>query len=119
VSELLSVLIICTNKKGDKLVEITREVYEQFKIDIPKIDEQLSSRNSSQKLWNKLRSKYSVLLPGINYHVKESGKIAAEGKEFDYRSELEQLKEVILAYMVLKPTENCQMITFKTMERNY
>lgn len=87
------------------MVEITKEIYEQIKIDLPKIEEQMSSRNGSQKLWKRLSSKYSVLLPGIKAHISQSGKIAAGGMEFDYRPELEQLKEVILAYMVVNPVE--------------
>ena len=86
-------------------MEITKEIYEQIKIDLPKIEEQMSSRNGSQRLWKKLRSKYSVLLPGIKAHISKSGKIGAGGMEFDYRSELEQLKEVILAYMIVNPVE--------------
>lgn len=87
------------------MVKITKEIYEQIKMDLPKIEESLSSRNGSQKLWRKLRSKYSILLPGLTNHVKESGKSAFHGSEFDYRPELEQLKEAILAYMIVNPVE--------------
>lgn len=87
------------------MVKITKEIYEQIKIDLPKIEEQMSSRKGSQKLWKRLSSKYSVLLPGIKAHISQSGKVAAGGMEFDYRPELEQLKEVILAYMIVNPVE--------------
>lgn len=87
------------------MVKITKEIYEQIKNDLPKIEEQMFSRNGSQKLWKRLSSKYSVLLPGIKAHITQSGKIAARGMEFDYRPELEQLKEVILAYMIVHPVE--------------
>lgn len=87
------------------MVKITKEIYEQIKNDLPKIEEQMFSRNGSQKLWKRLSSKYSVLLPGIKAHISQSGKIAAGGMEYDYRPELEQLKEVILAYMIVNPVE--------------
>lgn len=87
------------------MVKITKEVYEQIKIDLPKIEESLSSRNGSEKLWRNLRSKYSILLPGLTKHVRESGKMTSAGTEFDYRPELEQLKEAILAYMIVNPVE--------------
>lgn len=87
------------------MVKITKEVYEQIKIDLPKIEESLSSRNGSEKLWRNLRSKYSIPLPGLTKHVRESGKMTSTGTEFDYRPELEQLKEAILAYMIVNPVE--------------
>lgn len=87
------------------MVKITKEIYEQIKNDLPEIEEQMFSRNGSQKLWDRLSSKYSVLLPGIKAHISQSGKITAGGMEFDYRPELEQLKEVILAYMIVHPVE--------------
>lgn len=87
------------------MIKITKEIYEQIKMDLPKIEESLPSKNGSQKLWRKLRSKYSILLPGLTDHVKESGKTAYHGSEFDYRPELEQLKEAILAYMIVNPVE--------------
>ncbi|UJF16747.1 hypothetical protein LZ578_12230 (plasmid) [Jeotgalibaca sp. MA1X17-3] len=87
------------------MVKITKEIYEQIKMDLPRIEESLSSKNGSQKLWRKLRSKYSILLPGLTDHVKESGKSAYHGSEFDYRPELEQLIEAILAYMIVNPVE--------------
>jgi len=85
--------------------EVTQKVYEEIKDDIPKIEEGLKTRNGSGQLWRKLRSKYSVLIPEIDGKVKESGKISASGTEFDYRPELEQLKEVILAYLIINPID--------------
>ncbi|MGY0402496.1 hypothetical protein [Carnobacterium jeotgali] len=87
------------------MVAITKEIYEEIKKDIPKIETALSSRNGSKALWRQLRSKYSILLPGITAHVRESGKIGTVGVEFDYRPELEQLKEAILAYLIVHPVE--------------
>lgn len=85
--------------------KITKEIYEQIKIDLPTIEEQMSSHQGSQRLWKKLSSKYSVLLPGVKAHISRTGKVSVGGKEFDYRPELEQLKEVILAYMIVNPVE--------------
>ena len=67
------------------MVAITKEIYEEIKKDIPKIETALSSRNGSKALWRQLRSKYSILLPGITAHVRESGKIGTVGVEFEYR----------------------------------
>jgi len=99
--------------KEDKMDRITKEVYEQIKNDIPKIDDQMSSRNGSERLWKKLRSKYSVLLPGTDKHVQESGKVTSAGTEFDFRPELEQLKEVILAYMIVNPVDEQSNVEIK------
>lgn len=85
--------------------EIKEEVYAEIQNDIPKIDKAMSSRNGSRDMWTKLRSKYSILLPGIIAHVRESGKMAGAGMEFDYRPELTQLKEAILAYLIIHPVE--------------
>lgn len=85
--------------------KITKEIYEQIKSELPTIEEQMSSRQGSQRLWEKLSSKYSVLLPGVKAHISRTGKVSVGGKEFDYRPELEQLKEVILAYMIVNPVE--------------
>lgn len=87
------------------MVKITKDVYEEIKNDIPKIEDQMSSRNGSRRLWKKLSSKYSVLLPEVNSHVRVSGKISTEKIEADFCPELEQLKEVILAYMIVNPVE--------------
>ncbi|MBA5730184.1 hypothetical protein HW423_10355 [Aerococcaceae bacterium INB8] len=87
------------------MVIITKDVYEEIKNDIPKIEDQMSSRNGSRRLWKKFSSKNSVLLPEVNSHVRVSGKISTEKIEADFRPELEQLKEVILAYMIVNPVE--------------
>lgn len=84
---------------------ISQKIYEEIKKDLPKIEEGLKSRNGSQRLWKNLRSKYSLLIPGLVENVKESGKIGTVGVEFDYRPELEQLKEVILAYLIVNPID--------------
>lgn len=57
------------------MVIITKEVYGEIKIDIPKIEIVLSSRNGSEVLWSQLRSKFSILLPDIMVHVRESGEL--------------------------------------------
>lgn len=82
---------------------MTQAIYNEIKKDLPLIEEGLKRKNGSQKLWRKLRSKYAVLIPELEGKVKESGKMAAAGSEFDYRPELEQLKEVILAYLIINP----------------
>lgn len=88
-----------------KLTVITQRIYEEIKQDIPKIDGQMKTREGSGDLWRSLRTKYSVLLPGLLAHIRESGKIGTIGLEFDYRPELSQLKEAILAYLIKNPLE--------------
>jgi len=39
------------------MVTITKEIYEQIKIELPIIDRSPASRNESGKLWRNLRSK--------------------------------------------------------------
>lgn len=85
---------------------ITEKVYEQIQKDIPLIDEQItSSKIGSQALWNKLKPRYSIILDGIMEHITERGKITAGGSEFDFRPELTQLKEAILAYLLINEVE--------------
>jgi len=84
---------------------ITQKIYEEIKKDLPEIEKGLKAKKGSQKLWRQLRSKYSVLVPEIAEKVRESGKISMGGSEFDYRPELEQLKEVILAYLIINPID--------------
>ncbi|GAA4061140.1 hypothetical protein GCM10022410_05240 [Amphibacillus indicireducens] len=85
------------------MADVTQAIYNEIKKDLPLIEEGLKRKNGSQKLWRKLRSKYAVLIPELEGKVKVSGKISAGGSEFDYRPELEQLKEVILAYLIINP----------------
>lgn len=82
---------------------MTQAIYNEIKKDLPLIEDGLKRKNGSQKLWRRLRSKYAILIPELEGKVKESGKMAAVGSEFDYRPELEQLKEVILAYLIINP----------------
>src|SRR5699024_6681658 len=83
------------------LADVTQAIYNEIKKDLPLIEEGLKRKNGSQKLWRKLRGKYAVLIPELEGKVKVSGKISAVSSEFDYRPELEQLKEVILAYLII------------------
>lgn len=85
-------------------MKITQKIYEEIKNDIPKIEEAMKTKIGSQSLWKRFRSKYSVLIPGIENNVQVSGKMSF-GDEFDYRSELEQLKEAILAHLIVNPIE--------------
>lgn len=43
-------------------------------------------------------------MPGIEKHIVVSGKMSSDG-EFDYRPELDQLKEAILAHLILNPVD--------------
>jgi len=85
------------------VVDVTQAIYNEIKKDLPLIEDGLKRKNGSQKLWRRLRSKYAILIPELEGKVKESSKMAAVGSEFDYRPELEQLKEVILAYLIINP----------------
>lgn len=85
--------------------QIKKEVYEEIQKDLPKIEQAMSSRNGSRSLWTKLKSKYPILLPGIMAHIRQSGKVSSVGMEADFRPELTQLKEAILAYLIVHPVE--------------
>lgn len=85
--------------------KISRKVYEQIQEDVPLIDEQLNKRYGSQAMWNKLKPKYSILLPGIMAHIRQSAKISVLNQEPDYRPQLIQLKEAILSYLIMYGTE--------------
>src|SRR5699024_9307921 len=81
-------------------------VYEQIQKDIPEIEEQIvSSKIGSGALWNKLKPRYSIMLPGLMSHIRERGKITSVGDEADYRPELTQLKEAIIAYLLVNEVE--------------
>ncbi|PRY82873.1 hypothetical protein [Alkalibacterium olivapovliticus] len=85
--------------------QIKKEVYEEIQKDLPRIEQAMSSRNGSQNLWAKLKSKYPILLPGILAHVRQSAKFKSVDLEPDFRPELTQLKEAILAYLIVHPVE--------------
>lgn len=85
--------------------QIKKEVYEEIQKDLPNIEQAMSSRNGSRHLWTKLKSKYPILLPGIMTHVRQSAKVSSVGIEADFRPELTQLKEAILAYLIVHPVE--------------
>lgn len=85
---------------------VSRKVYEQIQKDIPEIEEQIvSSKIGSGALWNKLKPRYSIMLPGLMVHISERAKITTVGSEADYRPELTQLKEAILAYLLVNEVE--------------
>ncbi|HBV22248.1 MAG TPA: hypothetical protein DEB42_00455 [Jeotgalicoccus sp.] len=85
---------------------VSRKVYEQIQKDIPEIEEQIvSSKIGSGALWNKLKPRYSIMLPGLMSHIRERGKITSVGDEADYRPELTQLKEAIIAYLLVNEVE--------------
>jgi hypothetical protein len=51
------------------MVKITKEIYEQIKIDLPKIEESFSTRNGSGQLWRRLKSKYSTSWNNCTYQT--------------------------------------------------
>ena len=69
-----------------------QKIYQEILSDLETIDEQLKSKNGSQRLWQQMSVKYKLILPDIISVIKVGGKMSV-GDEFDYRPELRQLKE--------------------------
>ena len=73
--------------------------------DIERCKQQETTRNGSQKLFESLIARYSTIYEGFKDEIIVSGKLAAGNQEFDYRPEVNSIKEkleIILVTGVLK-----------------
>lgn len=77
------------------------KIYNLIQTDIRKIDEQLATRNGSGELWRNLSAQYVLILPDIIKAIKPIGKMSVGFEEFDYRSELKQLKSALLTWIFM------------------
>ena len=77
-----------------------QKIYQEILSDLETIDEQLKSKNGSQRLWQQMSVKYKLILPDIISVIKVGGKMSV-GDEFDYRPELRQLKEAFLTWIFM------------------
>lgn len=81
------------------------KIFNEIKKDLVKIENQLSDRNGSGRLWENLRTKYTLILPEIVKTVKVSAKLGSFETGFDYRSELRQLKTALLTWVMINEDE--------------
>lgn len=77
------------------------KIFNIIQEDIGEIEKQLVDRTGSGELWDSLKTKYSIILPEIIKTIKEGGKIAGLGQEFDYRPELKMLKTALLTWILI------------------
>lgn len=77
------------------------KIFNLVQSDIKKIDEQLGTRNGSGELWRNLSAQYAYLLPDITKAIKPTGKVSVGFEEFDYRSELKQLRSVLSTWILI------------------
>ena len=77
-----------------------QKIYQEILSDLETIDDQLKSKNGSQRLWQQMSVKYKLILPDIISVIKVGGKMSV-GDEFDYRPELRQLKEAFLTWIFM------------------
>lgn len=76
-----------------------QKIYEMISTDIPLIEEQMKDKVGSSILWDKLKTKYDIILPEISKVVKVGGKVSSLGTEFDFRPELKKLKEALTTWI--------------------
>ena len=57
--------------------------------------------NGSEALYNRLVAKYSVVFPGFSEHLSTNGKAAVLGTEFDYRNELNAIRDKLEMLLIM------------------
>ena len=73
--------------------------------DIERCKQQEATRNGSRKLFEPLIVRYNTVYDGFKDEIIISGKLAVGNEEFDYRPEINSIKEkleMILATGILK-----------------
>lgn len=81
------------------------KVFNEINKDVIKIEKQLSDRNGSCRLWETLRTKYTLILPEVVKTVKVYAKSGSFETGFDYRPELRQLKTALLTWTLINEDE--------------
>lgn len=81
------------------------KVFNEINKDVIKIEKQLSDRSGSGRLWETLRTKYTLILPEVVKTVKVYAKLGSFETGFDYRPELRQLKTALLTWTLINEDE--------------
>lgn len=84
------------------MINTPKNIYLQIQKDLQIIEIQLEKREGSKLLFERLRAKYSILIPEITTNIRIGGKMGFRG-EFDFRPELIQIREILLSHLLLHP----------------
>lgn len=90
------------------------ELLDTIKKDIQRCEEAQSSNKGSYKLYQKLIAKYNEIFEGFESDIPTCEKSTSIGEDFDYRSELNAIKEKLEVAM-MEDIEKDSLFDFKAM----
>lgn len=93
---------------------MTAELLETIKKDIRRCEEAQSSNKGSYKLYQTLIAKYNGIFENFESYIPTCGKSTSIGEEFDYRSELNAIKEK-LEVALMEDIKKDPLFEFKAM----
>lgn len=83
-----------------------KKLFNLIQDDVARIEKQLENPQGSGELWRELNVQYSMMLPEVIKHVSVGAKVfGLTGIEFNYNSELSQLKSALLTWLVMNEGE--------------
>lgn len=90
------------------------ELLEIMKMDIKRCEESQNSNEGTHRLYQALIAKYNGIFEGFEKDIPTSGKAASGGGEFNYRPELNAIKEK-LELLIATDNEKDPLFSFKAM----
>lgn len=90
------------------------ELLEIMKMDIKRCEESQNSNEGTHRLYQALIAKYNGIFEGFEKDIPTSGKAAFGGGEFNYRPELNAIKEK-LELLIATDNEKDPLFSFKVM----
>ena len=94
--------------------EMNTELLEIMKMDIKRCEESQNSNEGTYRLYQALIAKYNGIFEGFEKDIPTSGKAAFGGGEFNYRPELNAIKEK-LELLIATDNEKDPLFSFKVM----
>ena len=93
---------------------MTTELLEIMQKDIKRCEEAQGSNEGTHRLYQALIAKYNGIFEGFEKDIPTSGKATFGGGEFNYRPELNAIKEK-LELLILKDNDKYHLLNFKVM----
>ena len=93
---------------------VTAELLEIMRNDIKRCEEAQGSNNGTYRLYQALIAKYDGIFEGFEKDIPKSGKACTGGEEFNYRPELNAIKEK-LEMIIATDKEKDPLFGFKAM----
>ena len=93
---------------------MTTELLEIMQKDIKQCEDAQSSNEGTRRLYQALIAKYNGIFEGFEKDIPTSGKAAFGGGEFNYRPELNAIKEK-LELLIVTDNDKDPLFNFKVM----